>query len=477
MKGPLVPRGRVRAGSTHAELWPATPTLTQPSPASGRGLGFGRGAWIVALGAVIFLCLAAGRLSVPAGEYGDLSPAAAHRYVGAILAAGAVYLAGVRLIQAWAVPRWALLAGLTCGVAARLVLVATPPVMSTDLYRYVWDGRVQAAGINPYRYLPSDPAIAFLRDGRTGPEAVFININRPETAKTIYPPAAQLLFAAIGATASSMWTIKAVMLVFDLLAGWAAWRLLRHAGRPDAWLLIWAWNPLAITEFAGAGHVDAAALAISGLALLFATRRQPALAGAALGVAALCKLLPVSLGPAIWRPRTLRAPAAALAVVAAGYAIYSSVGLDVFGYLSGYAAEEGLEQGSGFLLLRLVALATRLPPWAGIAYVLAAFACLDLLALWMLRRPGAPRADVMARDALLLSAALLFFLSPHYPWYLTMLVVPCVVVPRLGAIWPTVAGPLLYWDADLHSPWWSAIVFLPMAVWLGIELSKRVQDA
>jgi len=435
------------------------------------------GVVIAGLGLAVFLLLALGRLGVPGDQYGDLSEDAGRRYGGFIMAAGAVYLAGARLVQVWAVPRWALLAGLGCGLAARLVLVVTPPVMSTDLYRYVWDGRVQAAGINPYRYLPSDPAVAFLRDGQTGPTAVFININRPDTAKTIYPPAAQLLFAAIGVTVSSMWTMKSAMLLLDLVAGWAAWRLLRDAGKPDAWLLIWALNPLAITEFAGAGHIDAAALAASALALLLATRRQPGMAGAALGIAALFKLLPVALAPAIWRPRTWRAPAAAFAVVVVGYAIYSSVGLAVFGYLSGYAAEEGLEQGSGFLLLRLVAAVAGLPSWAGAAYAAVALALLAVLALWMLRRPGPPRADVIARDALLLSAALLFIISPHYPWYLTMLIVPSVVVPRLGAIWPTVAGPLLYRDADLHSPWWPAIVFLPLAVWLGIELSKRVQDA
>jgi len=433
------------------------------------------------LGAVVFGLLAAGRLGVPADQYGDLTEAAAHRYVGFVVAAGVVYLAGVWLIRSCPVsrplPRWALLAGLGCGLAARLVLVATPPVMSTDLYRYVWDGRVQAAGINPYRYLPSDPALAFLRDGQTGPEAVFININRPETAKTIYPPAAQLLFAAIGFTASSMWTMKAAMLLCDLVAGWAAWRLLLLAGRPEAWLLVWALNPLAITEFAGAGHIDAAALAASALALLAAAQRRPGWAGAALGIAALCKLLPTALGPAIWRPRTWRAPAAAIAVVVAGYAIYSSVGLEVFGYLSGYAAEEGLEQGSGFLLLRLLGLVIKLPSWAGIGYFLAALGVLDALAFWMLRRAGQPRADVIARDALLLATALLFILSPHYPWYLTMLIVPAAVVQRLGALWPTVAGPLLYLDADLHSPWWPAIVFLPAVVWMAAELSKRTQNA
>ena len=70
-----------------------------------------------------------------------------------------------------------------------------PPLLSSDIYRYVWDGRVQRAGINPYRYLPDAPQLAFLRD-----PAVFPNINRAEYAPTIYPPTAEALFALAAAS-------------------------------------------------------------------------------------------------------------------------------------------------------------------------------------------------------------------------------------------------------------------------------------
>ena len=75
-------------------------------------------------------------------------------------------------------------------VAMRLLTLTAPPVLSSDLYRYVWDGRVQLAGINPYRYLPAADELAFLRD-----EAVYPHINRAEYAHTVYPPAAQAIFA------------------------------------------------------------------------------------------------------------------------------------------------------------------------------------------------------------------------------------------------------------------------------------------
>ena len=65
----------------------------------------------------------------------------------------------------------------------RLGLLFAEPYLSTDIYRYIWDGRVQAAGINPYRYMPIAPELSHLRDA-----AIFPNINRPDYAVTIYPP-------------------------------------------------------------------------------------------------------------------------------------------------------------------------------------------------------------------------------------------------------------------------------------------------
>lgn len=437
---------------------------------------------LLLLAGLVGLAVVAPVFVLPVGVYGDLSTALSWIYVGWLLAAGVAYAGVVWIVRRRAVPRRSLVAALVIAGVARLIIVAAPPVMSTDLYRYVWDGRVQAAGINPYRYVPADPALAWLRDAGKRPGAVYANINRAETAPTIYPPAAQMVFAAVGVTASSVWTIKGVMLAFDVLTGVLAWRLLLAAGRPQAWVLVWALNPLVMREFSGTGHIDAAAGAASAAALLLAAVRRPGWAGMALGVAVSCKLLPAALAPAVWRFRSAawggwRTPAACVATVAAGYAAYASVGWRVLGYLPGYAGEEGLTAGSGFMLLRLAAQVVTLPGWAGAAYMAAGLLLLAGLAVAILVRPGAPRADIVARDAAVLSLALLVVLTPHYPWYLTMIVLPAVVAPGWGALWPSVAGPLLYQDFGLSDPWWPAVVYLPAMVWLAIEIRKGIDDA
>src|SRR5882757_6833503 len=88
--------------------------------------------------------------------------------------------------------RVAIVVVLGLAAAMRLLLVGEEPFLSSDLYRYIWDGRVQAAGINPYLHVPAEPALAALRDA-----AIFPNINRADYAVTAYPPIAEMIYLAI----------------------------------------------------------------------------------------------------------------------------------------------------------------------------------------------------------------------------------------------------------------------------------------
>ncbi|HYZ61556.1 MAG TPA: hypothetical protein VE650_03815, partial [Acetobacteraceae bacterium] len=217
-------------------------------------------AWLAALGAALVALVAtAASVSVPYG-YGDLPEANTQVYVAATIAAGLVYAGAVALVRAGTI-RHALPLVLGVAVILRVITFAIPPMLSSDIFRYVWDGRVQAAGINPYLYLPAAPELAFLRDHAPGWAGVYDHINRVDIAPTIYPPGAQGLFALLGRTWSSVWGVKFAMLAFDLIAIGAALKLLLAARQNLALVLIYAWNPLPPWEFGGAGHIDAAAVA------------------------------------------------------------------------------------------------------------------------------------------------------------------------------------------------------------------------
>lgn len=415
------------------------------------------------------------RATRPPGWFGVVPREQLVNYVLLGFAAGAVYAGAIVLARGPHIRR-ALPMVLAVAALLRLAVLVEPPLLSTDLYRYVWDGRVQAAWINPYRYMPADPALAALRDGGADADAIFPNINRADTARTIYPPAAQGLFALLGVTWSSIWAVKTAMLAFDAIAIAAALMLLRAAAAPAQLVLIYAWNPLPVWEFAGAGHIDAAAVAFTGLAMLAAVWRRPGWAGAAIGIAVLFKLLPAALFPALWRRWDWRAPVAAAAAILAGYACYASAGPLVLGYLGGYANEEGVG-GHGALLLRLWAAVAPVPGWAGPGYAgLALAGLLALAAAVALRGPfpadPAPRARLVCRTTLALGTASMVALSPHYPWYLAGLALPAVLAPAPSVLWLTIAAPVLYLDDWHDKVIWPSLLFLPFFALLALELLR-----
>ena len=124
---------------------------------------------------------------------------------------------------------------LIVGLVMRLVLMPGWPV-STDLYRYVWDGRVQGAGINPYLHVPADAVLAGLRD-----DAIYPYINRPDYAPTIYPPMSQIVFYLVTRISEAELAIKAAMVAFEGLAVWTILQLLAARGLPRSRVLLYGY--------------------------------------------------------------------------------------------------------------------------------------------------------------------------------------------------------------------------------------------
>src|SRR5262245_7083561 len=230
---------------------------------------------------------------------------------------------------------------LVVGLVMRLLLLPGTPV-STDVFRYVWDGRVQGAGINPYLHLPADTALSALRDADIDPY-----INRADYAPTIYPPTSQIVFYLITRVSNATIVMKAAMVAFEGLAAWAILQLLAARGLPRSRILLYAWHPLPLWEFARSGHIDIVAIALLLLAFLAVEKRRPILAGVALGAGVLVKYFPVVTGPALYKRWDWRLPAAFAATIAVLYLPYLGAGTKVFGFLGRYVSEEGFDKGSG----------------------------------------------------------------------------------------------------------------------------------
>ncbi len=231
------------------------------------------------------------------------------------------------------------------GFVFRATLLPLHPTLSDDIHRYLWDGRVQSEGINPYRYPPDARQLAHLRDETTYPR-----INHPKIP-TIYPPLAQITFLAARLISPTVVGLKAVLIGLDLLTAWLLLGLLRTYDLNPGRILIYLWNPLVLLEISGSGHVDILGVTFLTLALLYLSVGGYGRAACALGLSVLGKvfavcLLPIALRWAYTRSRFDK-PGRAMAwpvalffgTMLGGYLPYADVGRGLFSGLWTYAKQ------------------------------------------------------------------------------------------------------------------------------------------
>jgi hypothetical protein len=385
------------------------------------------------------------------------------------LVQGAFYLGAVALTWRGGLSRRALIAALAVAALMRLAVLLAQPYLSDDINRYVWDGRVEAAGINPYRWVPADPHLAALRD-----ETIFPKINRADYAPTIYPPVAEYIFYLGTRLSESLTAMKATLLAFELAGVVLLLRLLVDWGLPRERILIYAWHPLTLWEFAGSGHVDAAIVTFVALALWARRREKAWLTGSALAAAALVKFFPAVLFPALYRRWDWKMPVAMAATVIVAYLPFLGAGRAVVGFLPGYLEEEGLQSGSGFFLWSLLGSVAPFERLGSAPYLALAAAALLALAV----RSLFTAKDRYLASAMALAVAATVLLSPHYPWYFAWIVPLICFTPRASVLYLTVACPLLYFvpgGAALEGARWpfEAAIYGPFAALLAFELWRQ----
>ncbi len=405
-------------------------------------------------------------------------------FIPVALCQAAVYLIAAVVISYARAARSTLVIVIVFAALFRLALLFAPPYLSDDIYRYIWDGRVQAAGINPYRYVPADAALAGLRD-----ERIYPKINRRDYAHTIYPPIAQMIYGLTTRVSERVTWMKAVMVGCETLALYALAALLASLGLPRQRILLCAWHPLLVWEIAGSGHVDAAALAFICLALLARRRERETATGVWLACAVLVKLYPVVLFPALYRRWRWRLPLAFAATIILAYLPYLSVGLrGALGFLPGYAAEEGLQNGTRFFLLagaRELFGAARVPNGVYVGFALLVMGALGAWTFWA----RACDEQAFIKRAFILAVAFTLLLSPRYAWYYVWLIPFICLLPgrRVAAVcYLTVACFLLYhtWQHDTAQDQFvlNAQIILPAVgiaalVWGACNLRRTKQPA
>ena len=384
-----------------------------------------------------------------------------------------IYFAVVWLSLRTKDSRQILLLGLIFAALFRISILFSPPYLSDDVYRYVWDGRVQSAGINPYRYIPADESLAKLRDDR-----IYPNINRREYARTIYPPVAEGVFLLITRISESVTWMKAAMVGFEAITVWALIQLLVSFGFARQRVLIYAWHPLVVWEFAGSGHLDAMMIAFIALALLAHRKRRETLTGVLLACATCVKLFPAALFPAFYKRWSWKMPLTFVATIVVAYLPYLSVGpKGALGFLEGYANERGMFSGDQFFLLTVVrqVVSANVP---ASAYLVFTVAVLGGLFLWMML--GKQSDDVSyIRNGLIIASIFMLLLAPHFSWYFCWLILFLCFIPAISVFYLTAASFLLYltWinDTPDRVVLLKTLIFAPFLILaiLGIWLPRK----
>ena len=364
-------------------------------------------------------------------------------YAALFIATSAFFLALVpALLRVRLTPR-ELGALLVLLVAARTALLPVVPVGSDDVYRYVWDGKVQAAGISPYAFTPEAPELQWLHS-----ETVPRLVNHPDLLTPYFPFAQWLFRLAYAMSGEALWGIKILILIAEVLSIVGLVILLRecgaHGGAPS-WarategprapverVLLYAAAPLALFEFAVDAHVDALGFPFLVFGLLFFLRGRTAVGLVLLGLSMSIKPTPVVVLPFLllvargWLART--------AVVAVPALV---LGLQFVPYLGDRHLFDGLFRlardwmfnGSIFSLVFAV-----LPDNQQARLVCAGLLAVTLAGLWVWtirQREGDGRVPVRAAlGAGVLAVLLLLLFSPVvHPWYVGWLAVLLPIVP------------------------------------------------
>lgn len=349
----------------------------------------------------------------------------------------------------------------------RLTLLPHSPVATDDIYRYVWDGKVAAAGINPFRYAPSDPHLNFLHSADLPAKINFPNM------RTIYPPMAQGLFLASSLLfGESVVGLKFLLVLCDLSTILLLLKLSSRFNRDPETIVLYAWSPMPIMYFALDGHIDALGIPFVLLFLGFLCSSGNVRSAISLALGGLAKLYPLFLLPLLVKKRPKYArlwlPGIVISIITAGYLLYW--------YRSAGGLFESLEifnstfafNGLFYSVLRSV-----LPSAAS-----AHLACTSLFACCLL-------VIYTVKRSVLEKVFLTFFcfalLSPVvHPWYLTWLAALLVlrwsvsVFTLLGL--SNLSNLVVYWDRQTgiwqDRTWLLFLEYLPFIILLAWEISQ-----
>jgi alpha-1,6-mannosyltransferase len=346
------------------------------------------------LGVILLLAL-----SICSRNFGDRG---GPYFMASLTVAGIAYL--LAICEFFDTPKFqgrVVVIGLALAALWHIAFLSTPPGPDDDIHRYLWDGRLQRLGYNPYVVVPGDPTLAGLHTLETR------TLNHPDLPSP-YPAGAELFFRAVTAIHESVFSLKVAFVACDLAIVLVLLDILRRSGQGAHWVLAYAWNPLLAVEVAGSGHIDIVGALLLLVSFAALGRRWRVVAALSFGLAVSMKLLPIVLLPLYWKRVRTRDAALAATLVGLLYVPFLNHGRIPIGSLGTYVQSFRFNDPV-FAMLERVASPQLV---AGLAVLVGVFT-----AIWMRRKSETLSADAFAWPM----AASLLCAPVVYPWYLLWL--------------------------------------------------------
>ncbi len=233
------------------------------------------------------------------------------------------YLIGVRIVTAQETSQNVSIFIVLAALVFRVIAFMQPPTFSDDVFRYRFEGQVQAEGINPYVIRPADPQSSRFRDEAWGHVVA-------KDFRAGYGPLIERMEAWNWRLAAAVTEdpfrqahlFKVPAALFDLGCIVLLWKLAPKR------ILLYAWCPVVVVEFWGSGHNDAVPVFFILAALLAAKRNLQWLVFLLVGFGIAAKWWPAVLMLAFTGREIRRVmywPLAAIPVVFFGFPYWANV--------------------------------------------------------------------------------------------------------------------------------------------------------
>jgi hypothetical protein len=349
----------------------------------------------------------------------------------------------------------------------RLLVIPTQPFLSSDIYRYIWDGRVQASGINPYLHPPDDGALRNLQD-----EAIYAHMNR-RSSPTIYPAGAQMLFHALNKLKmDAILSFKGAVVLFDMGSVLVLMMILSSLGLARERVLIYAWHPLVVFEIAGSGHLEGFMLFFVLLCLLLMIKKRPFASVTSLALAASLKLYPAILLPAVLKEKKVRGLLLFSAIFLLIYLPYMGAGSKVAGFLPEYFSnpDESFNLGVRTYLIKFF-------PGVNPLVFTAIFAAVLLCAAGLVWVRHKDTGSALKFSYCLASLQIVLTAASLHPWYVIWIIPFLAIFPSPAWLYFSFAVCLSYlaygMPGEALPGWVRHVEYIPFLILLATEFLVR----